>query len=283
MSKDFKIVVPAEIRKSDDGEWVVEGIASTASRDRQGEVILQDGIDPTPIDEGRAYFNWDHNRGPENILGPIDSYKRADGNFIVKGRLFKNHNKAKAVQEIMSSFGKSDRGRMGMSVEGKILERDQDGKTIKKCVINAVALTMNPVNQDSYADLVKSLTASDLEIHTTENAQPNNTDEKEPTFTMDEVMQFVKKALSVGSGYAEKPAKDLSGGEALAQEESDTDSKPSKKKLKKMTKVMYKSNMVEIMNKLQELYPTNSRSDLWEAFKERMHTRFPEIGGNEKF
>lgn len=287
VEKPFKFNLPAEIRKSSDGEWVVEGVASTASRDRQGEVILQDGIDTTPIDEGRAFFNWDHQKGPDNILGPIDSYRRDDGRFIVKGRLFKNHSKAKAVHEIMSSLSKNDRGRMGMSVEGKILERDKDGKTIKRCQINAVALTMNPVNQDSFANLAKSLNAvQEVDFNTDQPDAEGAT--KEPTFTMDEVMQFVKKALSVGTGYADKPAGELSGGDALAQEDLDKkkkeaeekeeekalDKEEKKKKIKRMDKKMYKSQMVEILNKLQELYPTSSRVELWEAVKDRLNKRF---------
>ena len=265
----FKVIVPADIKKSDDGEWVVEGVASTASRDRQGEVLLQDGIDATPITEGRAFFNWDHNSGPENTLGPIDSYKRKDGNFIVKGRLFKNHAKAKAVHEIMSSLGKSDRGRMGMSVEGKILERGADGKTIKKCVINAVALTMNPVNQDSHADLVKSLTGAVVDFQT---ITPVPEETGSDSFSASEVAKIVK-ALTVGSGYAEKTPSELSGGEALATE--DLDKKPTKKKkIKKMCKSEYQDGLGSILNKLQELYPNNSRSELWEAVKDRLNTRY---------
>lgn len=278
-SDDFKIIVPAEIRKSDDGEWVVEGVASTASRDRQGETICQDGIDPTPIDEGRAYFNWDHHKGPENILGPIDTYKRENGNFVVKGRLFKNHGKAQAVREIMTSLGKSDRGRMGMSVEGKILERGSDGKTIKKCIINAVALTMNPVNQESYAELVKSLNGADLDIHTKATAEPANSDE--PKFSMTEVMQFIQKALSVGSDYAVSKPAELNEGGALSQENLDKKPKNStssdkKKKLKYKTSESMAKSIDNLLNKLQGLYPNNTRAELWAAFKDRLETRFPD-------
>ena len=53
----------------------------------------------------------------------------------------------------MESLGKGDQGRMGMSVEGKILERDPSNRNvIKKCQIRAVALTMNPVNADTHCD-----------------------------------------------------------------------------------------------------------------------------------
>ena len=292
--KTFKVVVPAELSKSDDGEWRVKGVASTASRDQQGEVIIQKGIDPSAIDEGKAYFNWDHGRGPENILGPIDSYQKQPGQFIVEGRLFKNHSRAKVVHEIMSSLTKADRGRMGMSVEGKILERGgEDGKTIKKCKITAVALTMNPVNQDSQADLVKSLSSDSLAIDFETKKADSENIPNEDTFKASEVLEIVNKALSVGSAYATSAPSDLSGGEALSQEELDKKAKNaeycskcevkkalckcSSKKLKKMSKDIYKSTMGELLDSIQKLYPEASRSQLWETVKDRLNKRFPEV------
>ena len=271
----FHINMPAELVKADDGEWKIRGLASTASRDRQGEVLLQTGIDPTPIDEGRAFFNWDHQKGIENILGPIDSYKHTSDGLVLEGRLFKNHSKAKTVYEIMSSLGKSDIGKVGLSVEGKILERGEDGKTIKKCQINACALTLNPVNTDTYVDFAKSMSAAALSFET--ETPPKGEELPAGHFSPEDVSKIIK-ALSVGSSYADKTPSELSGGEALAQE--DLDKKTKKKKLKKMSKTMYKSSMVEIINKLQELYPNNSRTELWEAFKDRLHTKFPEISEN---
>lgn len=271
MSKAFKIILPAELEKSNDGEWRIRGLASTASRDRQGEVILQEGIDTTPIDKGRAYFNWDHQRGPSNILGPIDSYKRTPDGLIVEGRLFKHHSKAKSVHEIMSSLGKSDHGRMGMSVEGKILERSgKDGKIIKKCVINAVALTLSPVNTDTHTDLIKSLNNSEeLEIDT----EPES-------FSAEQVAELLEKTLAVGAARAEIPPNQLSGGDALSQEGLDKKPKllEKQKKLKKMTKDMYKSDMYALLERLQQLYPEHTRSQIWEAVKDRLNTKYPELG-----
>lgn len=302
MSNDFKIVIPAEMTKAEDGSWKIKGVASTASRDHQGEVVLQRGIDATAIDNGKAFFNWDHKTGPENIVGTIDSYSKKNGDFIVEGRLFKKHKKAQAVQEIMSSLDKSDRGRMGMSVEGKILERTgKDGKTIKKCKITAVALTMNPVNQDSHAELMKSLTAEGTEIdfETKKVEDLDKEASKEAVFTASEVVEMVSKALSVGSAYATSTPGDLSGGDALAQEEfgdrprckkckkGKKDCKcPNKSnpadvampyQMKKMDKGMYKSQMGQLLDSIQKLYPDYSRSLIWEALKDRLNRKFPEI------
>jgi hypothetical protein len=290
MEKDnFKIVLPAEMEKSKDGEWRVRGLASNHATDKQGERIIQKGMDLTPIDSRRGIINWDHGKGPENTLGLLDGYKRQDDGLYVEGRLFKNHSKAKAVKEIMESLGEGDKGRIGMSVEGKILERDPtDPKTIRKCQINAVALTMNPVNTNTYADLVKSMNQADVEFNSTESEEGHDF-QGEPTFSASQVMSILQKALSVGSGYTQAPDS-RSGGDALAQEDMDAKPKSSehsdgdedgkkpkkkKRKMKPMTKTMYKSSLIRVLDNLQTLYPDCSRSQIWEAVKERLNTRFP--------
>lgn len=279
--------MPAELSKGADGEWLVQGLASTPSRDQQGEIILPEGIDASPIDQGRGVLNWDHQKGPENTLGLLDSYSKTKEGFFIKGRLFKNHKKAQSVQEIMSSLGKSDQGRMGLSVEGKILERaGKDGKIIKKCQINAVALTMNPVNQDSFIDLVKSLSTDEVDFQATEENLNNIQDSgnsSEPTFTMTQVMALMQKALSVGDGAATKTPAERSGGDALSPESMDcgpknvagpTEEPLKKKKLKPMTKEMYKSQMLDILEQVHGLYPQNSKSEIWLAIKDRLERKF---------
>lgn len=298
--KKFQIVLPAELSKSDDGDWKVTGLASTNSRDLQGEVIDQSGLDLSPLDMKKGVFNWDHKKGPENTIGVIDSYKKSKEGLWLTGRLFKNHSKAKAVQEIMSSLNKSDVGRMGMSIEGVIKERaGKDGKTIKKAVIHSCALTMNPVNTDTYASLIKSLAGVELSDEATDLsdlspdekaiAEENTADQ--PMFSTNQVMNLVEKALSISSGGASAPA-DRSGGDALVQSDMKEDNKKKKKEdiekcgdavehmskpLKKGDFQLYKSNMIETLDRLQRLYPEYSRSEIWEAVKDRLETQFPVV------
>jgi hypothetical protein len=272
----FKFVIPAELEKSDDPSkpWKIRGLASTESRDKQGEVILQKGIDLSPIDNKKGLINYDHGKMPTDILGTLDGYRRTPEGLYIEGRLFKNHTQAKAVYEIMSSLGKSDKNLVGLSVEGKIIERDsKNPKIIKKCQINAVAVTLNPVNADTYVDLVKSMNSSEsIEFNSTEENMANNTEIKsdQAIFTATQVMAIVQKALGLGAGYTQAPAK-LSGGDALAQEEFDS---KKKKKAKKMDKGMYKSNMLNILDKLQILYPDHTRAQLWESVKHRFNESF---------
>lgn len=276
MNNDFKFVIPAEIQKGKDGEWRVAGVASTATIDRQGEVIMPEGIDATPIAKGKGFFNWDHDNSPENTVGVLDSYKKSSNGMFVEGRLFKNHTRAKAVYEIMSSLNKGDKGRVGMSVEGKVLERDSNNPAIiKRCLIKNIALTMNPVNQDTFADIVKSM-SGDGQVEFESTGKPDSTVQKaeEPTFTPGQVLAIVEKALGVGAGNSAAPA-ERTGGDALSMESMDK--KKDKKKIKKASKDLYKSQMIEMLDKLQAMYPNNSRSEIWEAVQERLQTKFPQL------
>lgn len=280
---DFKFVVPAEITKSKDGEWRVSGLASSSSVDRQGEVILPDGIDATPIAKGKGFFNFDHDNSPENTIGALDGYKKTPTGMYVEGRLFKNHTRAKAVYEIMSSLNKGDKGRVGMSVEGKVLERDKNNPSIiKRCLIKNVALTLNPVNQDTFADIIKSMSSGEVDFESTgkpEIALDGVVVKKseEPTFTSSQVVSIIEKALGIGAGNI-APPESLTGGAALTQEDFDNkEKKKDPKKIKKGSKDIFKSQMLEMIDKLQVLYPNNSRTEIWSAVQERMETKYPQL------
>lgn len=283
MNNDFKFVIPAEISKSKDGEWRVAGLASTSSVDRQGEIIMPEGIDATPIAKGKGFFNWDHDNSPENTVGVLDTYKKGSGGMYVEGRLFKNHTRAKAIYEIMSSLHKGDTGRVGMSVEGKVIERDPNNPSIiRRCLIKNVALTMNPVNQDTFADIVKSMAgeaAVDFESEGKPQVEGGQVQKaEEPAFTATQVVAIVEKALGIGAGNALAPA-DRKGGDALGQEEMDKKKKVEdpKKKVKKASKEIFKSQMIEMLDKLQSLYPNNSRAEIWTAIQDRLSTKFPDL------
>lgn len=290
MEENFKIIIPAELHKAKNGDWKVRGLASTESFDLQGETLVQKGMDLSPIDKKKGVLNYDHGKGPENTIGLLDGYTKTEKGLFIEGRLFKNHTKAKAVYEIMSSLSEDDIGRMGMSVEGTILERDKKNpKIVKRCRINAVALTMNPVNTETYVDLMKSLNNSEVEFNADGTSLEEESSVEVATFSASQVMEILQRALGVGAGYT-KPPETLTGGDSLAtsnMKETKEDKKKKvadrktelnvRKSLKKMDCELYKANLTLILNKLQELYPKNSRSDIWNAVKERLYTRFPDL------
>lgn len=75
---------------------------------------------------------------------------------------------------------------------------------------------------------------------------------------------------------------DRSGGDAMVQSDLKPGEEPlikeeepkKKKKLKKLSKALYKSNLEEVLDRLQTLYPDYSRTLLWASVKDRLETRY---------
>jgi hypothetical protein len=136
--------------------WI-QGVASTASRDLQGEIIDQGGIDFTYFLQ-HGWFNNDHRPGFKNKVGQPTEAKITKNGLWVKGFLLEEHGVADEIWELMHSLEttQSDR-RLGFSIQGKVKERV--GNRIKKCWIMDVAITPAPVNTTTWAEIAKSLSA----------------------------------------------------------------------------------------------------------------------------
>lgn len=159
----FSIPVDSvELTKSKSGkdeEWTIQGLASTNSLDQQGEIVLVKGLDLSYLDSGRGTFNWNH-RGdsdPSSVVGIITESRRTPNNeLFIKGKLLKSLPKARHVYDLLKALQKDcpDR-KMGMSIEGKVLARN--GNQIVKAWVKAVALTLDPVNKDTWVSFAKSM------------------------------------------------------------------------------------------------------------------------------
>lgn len=164
----FQFVIPMDVMKSENSseleEMRIGGYASTPDEDRQGDEIIQKGLDISDfVDHG--WFNYDHRN--DTILGYPDKSKCQVNNkgFYVEGILLRDIPLAKSLWETAIALKKSGAPRhLGFSVEGKILKRNALGKIIKAKVYN-VAITANPVNPKATWDaLVKSFTTDTEEI-----------------------------------------------------------------------------------------------------------------------
>lgn len=139
-----------------DKRWI-QGVASTASRDLQGEIVDQNGIDFTYFLKS-GWFNNDHRPGFKNKVGQPTEARVTKNGLWVKGFLLEQHEVADEIWELMHSLEttQSDR-RLGFSIQGKVKERV--GNRIKKCWIMDVAITPAPVNTTTWAEIAKSLSA----------------------------------------------------------------------------------------------------------------------------
>lgn len=143
----------------------IGGIVSTDGIDRQGEKLLQEGLDFSPFLE-KGWFNDNHDSSTDALIGYPDKAEMRvlpDGStgWYVEGYLLKGHKRADSIWELATALQKSDR-RLGFSVEGGIVERDpRDPKTVRKAVVNEVAITRCPVNTGTALQvLAKSLSAA---------------------------------------------------------------------------------------------------------------------------
>jgi hypothetical protein len=165
----FEVFVPvsplakAESGATRDGKpaprRVLEGIASSESKDQQGEVIIQAGIDFRPLLE-KGFINWNHSHAPKDQIGqPLEAVVLNQGPtdvpaLFLRGFLYEDHRGADEAWELLVAMDKArqaghGRRQMGWSVEGGVVLRD--GKTLARSVVRHMALTHEPVNTDTYA------------------------------------------------------------------------------------------------------------------------------------
>lgn len=155
-ANSFRFFLGADIAKSDEAEGrrLIKGYASTETKDRQDEILVQKGLDISNfVDHG--WFNYDHDNSI--IMGyPLDTCRVDSKGFWVEGELLKGVTAADRMWELAVALKKSNAPRkIGFSIEGKVVERD--GDRIVKAIIYNVAITPNPVNTTcSWDAVVKS-------------------------------------------------------------------------------------------------------------------------------
>ncbi|WAB25177.1 procapsid protease [Lysinibacillus phage vB_LfM_LysYB1] len=162
MTESFQFYVAADVdvKKSEqEGKRLIQGYASTPAEDRQGESLIQKGLDITNFVQ-HGWFNYDHNN--DIILGyPTENTHIDDKGLWVEGELLKGIPMADQIWDVALALKKSNAPRkLGFSVEGKVTERK--GSTIVKAKIYNCAITPNPVNTEATWDaVVKSFRPED--------------------------------------------------------------------------------------------------------------------------
>lgn len=187
----FKFWVPAQAVKISKAEttgkdgkkgttrWI-QGIASTSSKDLQGEIVNQNGVDVSYFLK-HGYFNNDHKPGFENKVGEPTECKVTKNGLWVKGFLYENHKISDDIWALMNSQEATPnaRRRIGFSIEGKVKRRN--GSTIEECWIQDIAITPAPVNTATWAEIAKSLSSQNWSL-----------------LSKSETEEEAEKALSVG-------------------------------------------------------------------------------------
>lgn len=168
MKNRFNFFTKAKITKSKDknGDEVMKigGIASTIDTDSEGENLDPNGF---ILDDllNVGFINWHHRvkDKPITIIGePTLAQIRPDGLYI-ECELYKSNPIAKEVYELAKILEKDSKTRnLGFSIEGEVVERASDDETspdyhkIKKAVITGIAITHMPINQRTFAQVIKA-------------------------------------------------------------------------------------------------------------------------------
>lgn len=161
LEETFNFFLPATVMKAgtdSDGKRWIQGIASTSHKDLQDESVEQTGLDFSYFLK-HGHFNNDHQQGPENLVGEPTEAKVTKDGFWIKGFLYKGKECADYWWEHINSLNQSGSKRsVGFSIEGKV--KKKSGTKIVSCWIKNVAITANPVNTNTWAEIAKSLSGS---------------------------------------------------------------------------------------------------------------------------
>jgi len=142
----------------------IEGLASTDDPDLEDEIIKQN-FDLSAIKINKGYLNDDHGHNYENKdharLGVIDEAEIRPEGLWIKGKVWKKHPAATAYYNEL----KHKPGMVQFSVEGYTVKRNPFANhVVEKAVALGVALTRNPINDNTFAQLAKSLNAGKTQI-----------------------------------------------------------------------------------------------------------------------
>lgn len=192
----------------------IGGFVSTDHMDRQGETLIQEGLDFGPfLDKG--WLNDNHDPATDALVGyptaaELRSLEKGHRGWYVEGELLEGDGTTRAdkIWALAQSLQKSGKRKLGFSVEGAIVARDgKDPKKVRKAVVREVAITRCPVNVETSLDvLAKSLavdngSAKPLELQSVEGVAPSRPGKKKrkplKKGTAVRLLRLIAPALSV--------------------------------------------------------------------------------------
>jgi len=134
----------------------LKGIASTISRDLDGEVLKADGFDISYL-LTKGFINWHHQAKlyPSCIIGEPETAEITNKGLYVEARLYDTPIAREAYDLAKVLQAQSKRRRLGWSIEGQVKKRE-DGGTIAKAVVTGIALTHAPKNATTFAEVMKA-------------------------------------------------------------------------------------------------------------------------------
>lgn len=174
----FNFFMPIDFEKGSNAQGglvKIKGVASTESKDSDGETLIPDGFDLEPLMKN-GFLNWNHQARTSSkaICGEPTMAKIIDNALHLEGVIYPNE-EGKSVVELAETLQKySPNRRLGFSIEGQAVERGcgpeflDEHKTMRnpgydpilwkrvtKARITGVAITQSPKNPNTLMSIVK--------------------------------------------------------------------------------------------------------------------------------
>tara|TARA_Y100000034_G_scaffold132545_1_gene195818 strand:+ start:7212 stop:8135 length:924 start_codon:yes stop_codon:yes gene_type:complete len=170
----FRLHMPVTAweKSGDDYPMRIGGIMSTDSLDREGEEVVQDGLNFAPFLK-HGWFNDNHGQKATDALGyPTDVKRVRKGDVLPNGAesehngwwgegYLLNTDEGRKVFSMVQALHKNEHRRLGFSVEGGVTSRAATNrKKVLTAVVRHCAITHVPINTDTGVEaLSKALSA----------------------------------------------------------------------------------------------------------------------------
>lgn len=142
----------------------IEGLASTSDRDSYEEIINQHGLDLSLVDESAVHLNIEHGDGfplyELSVVGAVTEARITEDGLWIRAKIFWAHPHAEKIYAEIEKAPKS----VQLSVELADCEYGE-GKfsdVVLTGTLIGVALTKDPANDSTYAELSKSFRDPEL-------------------------------------------------------------------------------------------------------------------------
>lgn len=153
--------------KSKNGIADIEGILSKQTKDTEGEILFIKGMDISYLSTGYAHINWWHlgRFNPGMVVGFIDWAEKTNDETQVdfRGHLI-NTDAGRAALDLMEAM-EAEGKMMGVSVEGKVVLKDDNTGKVYRSIANGAALATQQVNKDCVASLMKAVAGYVPDLH----------------------------------------------------------------------------------------------------------------------
>ena len=178
-------------------------MASTPDVDLQQEQIDPHGIDASYL-LSDGWIDFEHDR--DQVIGvPTKNTHVDQKGLFLEAKLFKNMPQVQDIINLYHNIKDNHINRkLGFSIEGNVLERDEDDDSIIRQVqITGVAVTKNPANTDATWELVsKSIFGLDEDKSVKAEDNTNLKPMMSMTVKINKKSDDAEKALTAGHGIS---------------------------------------------------------------------------------